>query len=140
MEFTAALTAITCCRLCIMLPFIILSFVFANGNSECLTEEITEFNVSLDLQTWLRVQASMRLVLALALVPAIIGSCCADGAGAVLGYCGLLFQVLFGFFNVAWLIVGAIMFWGDLYQAGTCDSDLTIYMFANLILGFVTYV
>lgn len=113
-------TCVVSCLVCYLLPWIILDFHFANGDSECLNQEITKFNIPFDLQKWLHVDAITMLICG------VVG-CCA-------GCC----MCLFGLFTFAWHIVGALMFWGDLYQTGTCNSDLTVYMWVNLIMGFVS--
>ena len=51
--------------------------------------------------------------------------------------CTLIVIVLYSLFNLGWLIAGAVMFWGNLNDTGLCDSQLTGYMFAVLILGFL---
>lgn len=41
-------------------------------------------------------------------------------------------------FRFAWLIVGAVLFWGYLIKnGGLCAPNIRGYMFANLILGFL---
>lgn len=49
----------------------------------------------------------------------------------------VLMSILYGLFSLAWLVVGAVMFWGNIYSGGNCSESITIYMFANLILGFL---
>ena len=44
---------------------------------------------------------------------------------------------LLGGWRLIWLIIGAIMFWGDLYKRRVCAYDLSRYMWANLIIGFI---
>ena len=39
--------------------------------------------------------------------------------------------------NIAWSVVGALMFWGDIELADTCGQALETYMWFILILGFV---
>lgn len=135
--FTGVAACGVVCCLCCLLPWIVLDFHFANGDSECLNQEITQFDIPFDLQTWLRVKAITMLASTLALVPAFVVSCCSEECGVVLGGCGMCYICLFGIFSFSWKIVGALMFWGDLLQTGTCNSDLTVYMWVNLILGFV---
>lgn len=133
----AALSALSASFCLGLLP---LDFHFANGDSECLNQEITQFDIPFDLQMWLRVQAITMLVSTLALVPAFVVSCCSEECGVlVLGGCGMCYICLFGIFSLAWQIVGALMVWGDLLQTGTCNSDLTAYMWVHLILGFVSF-
>jgi hypothetical protein len=35
------------------------------------------------------------------------------------------------------MIIGAVMFWGQLYANKTCDSNISRYMFARLIIGLI---
>ena len=58
---------------------------------------------------------------------------------AVLGIamCTLILGSLFSF---AWLIVGAIMFWGHLDKTDRCDDGLSAYMYVLLILSFVSII
>ena len=41
------------------------------------------------------------------------------------------------FFRFAWLIVGAVLFWGYLSKKSICSPNIRSYMFANLIIGFI---
>ncbi|CAB9496239.1 expressed unknown protein [Seminavis robusta] len=123
-----------CCLLFFWMPWIVLDLVFAGGDSECLTQEITEYSISMDLATWLQVQAAIMIVLAGILMVAAIMACFTP-IGALLGGCGLCLLTIHPLFSMPWTIVGALMFWGELDPAGTCDRGLTIYMYFNLIIG-----
>lgn len=133
---TSALATMSCGWLVMVMPFIVLDFCFANGDSECLVQEILEFSIPFHLKLWLRIKAITMLISCLALVPGIIAGFCSEETGIACGIGGACYLCLNSLFSIAWLVVGAIMFWGDLYHAGTCDKDLTIYMFVNLIYGF----
>jgi hypothetical protein len=123
-----------CCLLVFWLPWIVLDLVFANGDSKCLTQEITEYSISLDLATWLTVQAGIMIFLAGIIYVAGIVACFTP-AGAFLGGCGVCLLTMYPLFSMPWTLVGAVMFWGELDKAGTCDQPLTIFMYINLILG-----
>ena len=38
---------------------------------------------------------------------------------------------------MAWLIVGSVMFWGGYNKTPFCQGNISRYMWANLIIGFV---
>ena len=40
-------------------------------------------------------------------------------------------------FRFAWLIIGAVLYWGYLNKRHLCASNIRGYMFANLIIGFL---
>jgi hypothetical protein len=44
--------------------------------------------------------------------------------------------ILMGFFRLAWVIVGAILFWGSL-STYECSESLKGYMWANLIINML---
>ena len=109
--------------------------VFANGDSACLTQEITKYSIDLTLKTWLLVQAYVMIGIAAVLLLAAIVACVAPTVGAVIAGFGFCLLILYSLFNIAWTIVGAVMFWGELDPAGTCKTGLTVYMWIILILG-----
>ena len=49
----------------------------------------------------------------------------------------MVFGCLLGFFFLGWLIAGAVLFWGNLNDDGTCDGEVSGYMWATLIINFV---
>ena len=69
---------------------------------------------------------------------AIVICCSVKGILLFVGYIFLTF--LTSLFSIAWLIVGAIMFWGYLYPKNLCQSSVSGYMFARLILGFISVI
>ena len=124
-----------CVVICIMVPLIVLNFVMANGDSPCLTQEITKYSIDINLRTWLLVQAYVLLAVAVLILLAIILACVSPVVGGVFGTLVACLAIPISLFNIAWTIVGAIMFWGELQPAGTCHQGLEIYMWIILILG-----
>jgi hypothetical protein len=47
-----------------------------------------------------------------------------------------MYLLLFGFFNIAWLIIGAVGFWGHCH-AHTGDYSVDCMMWSALIIGFI---
>jgi hypothetical protein len=48
-----------------------------------------------------------------------------------------LLIVVIGIFNIIWLIVGAVMFWGYLYLQNFCEYGVSLYMHCRLVFGFL---
>ena len=98
--------------------------------------------VSFDLGTWLLVDGYGRLViLILTIIWIVMLIACAsrESAGGILcgSGCYILMIVLYGLFNFAWTIVGAVMFWGAIAPSGLCEISIVIYMYVLLIWSFV---
>lgn len=57
-----------------------------------------------------------------------------DAAGGF-AICFGIYTCLAGLFTLAWFIIGAIIFWGQLNPEGTCTSSLNSYMWVLLIFS-----
>ena len=125
---------------CLMLPFIIVNLVYANNNdSQCLTEPILSPPIHLTLKTWLLVDAYTMLAVLIFFLLAAIAFCVNSALGVACSCCAVTVLILFSIFRFAWLIVGAIMFWGYLNPRETCDSSLSAYMWAMLIIEILLH-
>ena len=122
--------------LCFGLPFIICDLVFAYTDpSECLNQDLNA--VSFTLKTWLLVHAYVQLAtLVLIILLIIILLTNSDAAGPFAACLGC-FMCLGALFGLAWFIIGAIIFWGQLYPEGTCNSSLNTYMWVLLIFSII---
>ena len=119
---------------CLNTPFIVCDFVFAQRGN-CVDDEVDGF--SFTLGTWLEVEGSCRVAIcSLFLLCAICACFNLDTAIKMLvfTFCVL---IIYSLFSLAWLIVGAVLFWGNLDKEDTCDGQVTGYMYALLILGFI---
>lgn len=47
------------------------------------------------------------------------------------------FLTLFILFNLAWLIVGSILFWARIYPRGQCDRPIELYMVIMLAVSYL---
>ena len=124
--------------LCVNLPFIVCDLVFASDSSvACVTT--MGANIEMNLSTWLQADGYCRLAITcLLLISAIIGSINFE-KGLMFFGCTMCFTIIYSLFQLAWLIVGAVLFWGDLNsRSGLCDgTQVQGYMFALLILSFI---
>ena len=48
-----------------------------------------------------------------------------------------LLMVAYELFNVIWNIIGAIIFWGNIYKNNNCDDDVSTYIFVSLIIKLI---
>ena len=120
------------------IPIILLNFYFiTHDDSPCLHQEIVKFDIDITLKTWLAIQAYVFLgIVALYTVSIIITKVSGNSSNArEFEKCADWFIIPVCLFNIAWTIVGALMYWGDLSKRHSCHTFLNIYMWINLLLG-----
>ncbi len=115
--------------------FIIPDLIFAGQDTTCVTSPVSGF--AFPLRTWLRVDAYTRLVMSLLILVFAILACVSFKNVVHLLPCVFITMIVYSLFLLAWLIVGAIMFWGKLDPAGACQGGVKTYMYVFLILGFI---
>lgn len=115
-----------------MIPLIIGDLYFAYKDYSCVHLPIENAHIGFDLSTWLKVSGWTSL--AFIFLP-IIGYFLASVTRLLVGY--LVFAVLYAFFRFAWLVIGAVMFWGYLWPNRLCADSLNTYMWVNLIYSFI---
>ena len=120
--------------LCLNIPFIFCDFVFA-GSGNCVNDNVP--GIYFTLATWLIVEGALRCSLVgLFLLSAII-ACCNLECAIKLLICTFCIMIPYSLFSLAWYIIGAVMFWGNLNKEGNCSGQVSGYMWALLILGFI---
>lgn len=117
-----------------MIPFIIGDLYFAYKDFSCTHDLISNTKISFDLSVWLKISGFTNL--AFVLFP-LMGLFLANCAPALL-MIYLVFAALYVFFRFAWLVIGAVMFWGYLWPNRLCSNALHTYMWINLIYSFFT--
>ena len=100
------------CAIIFLLPFMICDFIFAGGDSKCLTQEITKYAITINLKQWLLTDAWVALALIIILLVILVVSCISLTAGAILSLGLICIIILIGLYKIAWLIIGSVMFWG----------------------------
>jgi|LauGreDrversion4_2_1035121.scaffolds.fasta_scaffold21390_4 hypothetical protein len=128
----------TCCLvscatitvLMVITPFIICDLYFAYNDISCQHDSNP---IGFNLSTWLAVSGlSMIGFLGLFGILLICVGCKPKGAIPV-----VVLQYVYSLFSFAWLIVGCVMFWRYLDPSGNCNSNVSNYMWARLIIGLV---
>lgn len=97
-------------------PFIVLDLYYSQTETSCSHKPIQHTNIKFDLAHWLLVKGSTELVVVLfPLVVRMGRSCCET---LPLWYASYI--ILYSFFELAWLVVGSIMFCGYLSPNQHC--------------------
>jgi hypothetical protein len=63
--------------------------------------------------------------------------CCSPAAGLVLGGIFSILLAFVGIFNGIWIIIGSILFWGDVDKTKLCSKGVSDYMYARLIICLI---
>lgn len=118
------------------LPFIVCNLYYAYRADPCVNT-IAD-GIAFNLSVWLQVDAYLRIALCgMFLIAGLLG-CCSLNAGVTCGACTICFMLIYGLFSLAWSIVGSVLFWGKLNPMGACSDGVQGYMFAMLIINYVS--
>lgn len=115
-----------------MVPFIIGDLYFGYKDYSCTRLPIENTKIGFGLSTWLKVSGWTSV--AFIILP-IVNYFLAGIPRLLIGY--LVFALLYAVFRFAWLVVGAVMFWGYLWPHNYCADSLSTYMWVNLIYSFI---
>lgn len=124
------------CFWIMFLPFLVADLYYAYRDTSCVFLNTTAGNIDLNLRTWLQVDAYV--ILGFIVIFFIIGILAIPYPEWQCLY--VLWEnlhVIFILWRLAWLIVGAVMFWGGINKTGLCQQSVRRYMYANLIIGFI---
>lgn len=124
--------------LLIAFPFIVCDFYYANKDYSCAWIDIRpHYSINFPLKTWLRTDGAMMITFIIIMIIIAVIICVSPDCQWLYPVHAIVGGIL-AVFRFAWLIVGAVLFWGYLTKnGGLCASNIRGYMFANLILGFL---
>jgi hypothetical protein len=116
------------------LPFIVCDLYYAYNDSSCVQEYPKKFNINLKIYLLL---SGYTLLSNITII--IFGLCMTSKRYtdiiniSVIILLGI-FMIICGLFNVIWNIIGAIVFWGNIYKNDNCDNNISTYVFVSLII------
>lgn len=113
------------------IPFIIVDLYVAYTDTTCVTQDISEMSIT--LKKWLEVDGYTMIAFVALKFLAIIASYKFDKLTSIFWR---IVQSIYSFFTVAWLVVGAVLFW-DYMDNQPCEGLVYHYTFARLVLGFI---
>lgn len=119
------------------LAFIVPSLIYAYEGTICV-ELIPKEGISFNLATWLEVDAYMRVGLISLLIIVAIVSCKSLEVGASMLICTVCIILIYSLFHVAWLVVGSVLFWGQVNPTGFCEGPVQSYLYALLIISYIS--
>ena len=121
------------CVLIFCLPFIVADLYYAYSYGDtCLLQPIPSLPT---LGTWLAVNGWVNLVFLVIVFGMTVFFMKANiNPNNIASLCA---KILTGCFGLAWLIVGAVIFWKYLQPFSSCSSSLSTYMWVRLIMGLV---
>lgn len=114
-------------------PFIIFDLYYSQTETSCCHEPILNTNIKFDLSKWLFVKGLTELiVIVFPILVYVFEKWCNT---LPLWYASYL--ILFSFFELAWHIIGTIMFVGYLAPNRYCKRRFNLYMWFDIVCGFV---
>ena len=132
------LMAVKCCTvtmfLICMLPTIFCDIYYGLTDKSCINEKPDGINISLKL--YLLVSGFTGLAIMLILICTTCSLSDNNDNTFQLLFAGCI-GVIVSLFSIIWNILGAVIFWGNIYKEDNCDSDVSTYIFVSLIIKFV---
>jgi hypothetical protein len=116
------------------LPFLVTDLYYAYRDTSCV--DLHAGSIDMTLSTWLQVDGWV--ILGFLIVFVLIGALAIPYPEWQCLY--VLWEnlhIIFILWRLSWLVVGAVMFWGAYNPSGFCQRNISRYMWANLIIGFV---
>lgn len=116
-----------------MIPFILLDLYYGYNEQTCTDLMIRNTSISFPMRTWLKVSGFTSMLVIL--IPILIYLL--PTFGITFALINIVYTAVWGFFRLAWLIVGAVMFIGFLWPNNHCEKTFSIYMWVNLVVGAI---
>ncbi len=122
----------------ITVPIIIADLYFGFTDKSCVKDEPKNLAISMNLYLivsgFINLGSMFILIINICCIPInidlhIINLCCLFYTSFV------LYTVVI--FNTVWNILGAIIFWGSIYNEGNCNKNVSTYIFISLIIKFI---
>jgi hypothetical protein len=85
----------------------------------------------------LNVEGGLAISYAGLLIFTIISAFSSEDIAIYAGLLTVIYRFLYGFFNIAWLIIGSVGFWSHC-NSNTGDYSVNCMMWSALIIGFIT--
>ena len=127
---------------CFFLIFMIADLAIGYGDSQCV--HLSSSSMDMTLATWLKVDGFTKLGVLTGLIAFIVMMVVfaqrQGGEAGIVGTSVLMVCALIGYgiFNLIWLIIGAMIFWGGLSDSEECEGGIKFYMYVLYIVSFLS--
>ena len=121
-----------------IVPFAICDLYYSLNDNTCVDKYSKAANVN--MQTYLFISGILEIVLIVVMSVTIVWFTKVDGNKdyeAIVLCCGFSPIIIISLFLFAWDIVGAVVFWGHVYELGNCSQTTSTYIFASLLIKLV---
>ena len=135
-QVVLSVSIVALCTIIFLLPISISELIVANTIANPLTCQPHDQLSPINYRLWLNVEGSLSLINVCFLIFTFLTSMCNGCMFTCTACSAFIFTLLHGIFNIAWLIIGAVAFWGHC-NAHTGDYSVDCMMWAALIIGFV---
>jgi hypothetical protein len=121
----------------IALPFITCDLYYGYNDNSCVKEYPNKININLKLYLLLSGYMLLSKIIIVIFGLFSVSYRYSDFINvSVLILIGLL-MVVYELFNVIWNIIGAIIFWDNIYKNNNCNDDVSTYIFVSLIIKLI---
>ena len=124
--------------LCIIIlaPIIICDLYYGYNDNSCVQKYPENLNINMKMYLLLSGYTEIGILITCVTSVCFVSSKSIDNMNIYV----LLPTVIIIFiclFSIIWNIIGAVIFWGNIYNNGNCDKNVSTYLFVTLIIKLV---
>lgn len=112
-------------------PLIITDLWYGFSKDECLT--IYPIHIKLNLKGYLLVSGIVQFIIILFLMYQLL----TVKKSLLLTVITIVINMIYMVFMMIWNILGAVVFWNDIYKEGNCEEDISTYLFVSIIIKII---
>jgi hypothetical protein len=116
-------------------PITICDIIYGFSGDECLNEYPND--IHLNLKRYLLVSGFVQLFMILYMIYKLNNITIDKETPFGLMVIDLIISPIMALFHLIWNILGAIVFWGYIYEEGHCETDVSNYLFASIVIKLV---
>jgi len=136
MQFRIAKLCLAIITIIICTPIILFDLLYAYTDKSCV--DIYPNKLDINMKTYLLVCGYLGIVdLFIIIVSILFTSNINQTTNIYIYTVNVIIDILIKIFLEVWTIIGAIIFWGTLYQMDACSKSTNNYLFATLIIKLV---
>ena len=121
----------------IALPFITCDIHYAYNDNSCVKEYPNKININLKMYLLLSGYMLLSKIIIVIFGMFSVSQRYSNFINVIVIVLLGLLMVAYELFNVIWNIIGAIIFWGNIYKNNNCDDDVSTYIFVSLIIKLI---
>lgn len=128
-------TCSTLCVLIIMVPIIISDLYYGFTDKSCVNRE--PYGLGFSMKLYLLISGFVEMAIMISCVNCICCLSLKGGSNLKNAYFTLCVVFTSALFLLIINILGAVVFWSNVYEENICDKNISNYLFASLIIKFI---